>query len=115
MEVAELRQRTDIPVIAADHRGFITSINERFHEAYGWTEADLVGQPLPTIIPKRFHDAHHSGFARFLTTETPTILGRELALVVMTKDGREVVAEHFIVGSLAGERWEFAATIRPLD
>ena len=115
MDVGELRRRTDVTVISADHRGSITSINERFHEAYGWTDADLVGQPLPTIIPRRFHDAHHSGFARFLSTESPVILGRELALVVVTKDGREVVAEHFIVGNVTGDRWEFAASIRPLD
>ncbi|MBA3626496.1 MAG: hypothetical protein H0W60_01990 [Chloroflexi bacterium] len=64
MDVAELRRRTDVPVISADHRGSITSINE---------------------------------------------------LVVVTKDGREVVAEHFIVGNVTGDRWEFAASIRPLD
>ncbi len=114
MEVAELRLRTDVPVISADHRGYITWINDRFSEAYGWTEADLVGRPLPTIIPRRFHDAHHSGFSRFLTTETPVILGQSFELVIVTKDGRELVAEHHIVGSRAGSRWEFAAMISPV-
>lgn len=114
MEVAELRQRTDVPVIAADHRGFITQINDQFREAYGWTAADLVGKPLPTIIPTRFHDAHHSGFARFLTTEIPRILGRPYELPIVTKDGRELSAEHFIVASVSDGRWEFAALIRPL-
>lgn len=82
MDVAELRRRTDVPVISAEHRESITSINERFHKAYGWADGDLVGQPLPIIVPRRFHDAHHSGFARFLSTESPIILGRTLAPVV---------------------------------
>ncbi|HUQ79045.1 MAG TPA: PAS domain S-box protein [Patescibacteria group bacterium] len=100
-------------MITADHHGYVTSINRSFEEAYGWTAADLVGQPLPTIIPRRFHDAHHTGFARFLTTGTPTLLGQPLPLAVMTKDGRELVAEHVIVATEAGDHWEFGAIIRP--
>lgn len=112
MDVAELRGRTDVPIITADHHGYVTSINQSFEDAYGWTPADLVGQPLPTIIPRRFHDAHHTGFARFLTTGTPTLLGQPLPLAVMTRDGRELLAEHVIVATEAGDHWEFAAIIR---
>ena len=113
MEVADLRLRTDVPVIAADHRGFVTWINEPFTEAYGWTADDLVGLPLPTIIPRRFHDAHHSGFSRFLTTRTPSLLGQPIDLVIVTRDTGELLAEHFIVATESNGQWEFAAIIRP--
>jgi PAS domain S-box-containing protein len=112
MEVAELRRLTDVPVIAADQGGFVTWLNGPFTEAYGWTLDDLVGKPLPTIIPRRFHDAHHTGFARFLTTKTPSLLGQPLDLVIVTRDQGEVLAEHFIVASESDGQWEFAAIIR---
>jgi PAS domain S-box-containing protein len=114
VDLAELRLRTDVPVISADHHGFITAINDRFHEAYGWAMSDLVGKPLTTIIPRRFQDAHHSGFSRFLTTGIPTLLGQPLDLVIVTRDGSELVAEHLIVATEKDERWEFAAIVRPL-
>lgn len=114
IEVSELLLRTDVPTISADHGGMVTSINERFHEAYGWTAEDLVGRHVTTIIPSRFHDAHHTGFSRFLTTGKPTILEQPIELFVVTRDGREMPAEHFIVASESDNRWIFAAMIRPL-
>jgi PAS domain S-box-containing protein len=114
MEVSELLLRTDVPVISADHGGTVTAINDSFHEAYGWKAADLVGKHVTTIIPSRFHDAHHTGFARFLTTGQPTILEQPIELFIITSDGREMPAEHFIVASESDDRWIFAAMIRPL-
>ncbi len=114
MTIDELVARTDVPVISADHRGYITSINEQFRHAYGWEAADLIGQPLPTIIPGNLHDAHHMGFSRFLTTGRPTLLEQPLSLRIMTKDGRELEAEHFIVAEQLGGDWAFAASITPL-
>ncbi len=103
--VAELLRRTDVPVVAGDRDGLVTSLNEPFREAYGWAPGDLVGRPLTTIIPPRFHDAHHLGFSRFLATGHPTILGQPLPLNVMTKDGREFPAEHYIVAEQVGGAW----------
>lgn len=57
MKTSDLRHRQDVPVITADQRGYITSVNAQFETTYGWSEADLLGKPLPTIIPPRFHDA----------------------------------------------------------
>lgn len=114
MDLGELRGRTDVPVIAADQRGFITFVNDRFHEVFGWEASDLVGMPLPTIIPARFQDAHHLGFSRFLATGRPTLLGSPLSLLIVTKAGAEIEAEHFILAERTDDGWEFAASIRPV-
>jgi PAS domain S-box-containing protein len=115
MRIDELEARTDVPVIRADHHGFITAINDRFTEAYGWAAADLVGSPLTTIIPDIFHDAHHLGFSRFLASGVPTLLERALDLRIVTAAGTELVAEHFIVAERHDGDWVFAAAIRPLS
>lgn len=114
MTIDELRRDPELPVISADASGYITAINDRFRDAYGWEPADLIGQPLTTIIPRKFHEAHHLGFARFLSTGAPTVLGQPLALHVMTKDGRELSAEHFILAERNDGAWTFVASLRPL-
>lgn len=111
--IDELRNG-DLPVISADASGYITAINDRFRDAYGWEPADLVGQPLTAIIPRQLHEAHHLGFSRFLSTGRPTILGQPLPLQVMTKDGRELSAEHYILAERLDGAWTFAASLRPL-
>lgn len=115
MKIDEVQARTDVPVITVDHRGYVTAVNDRFHEAYGWATADLVGEPLTTIIPKDFHDTHHLGFSRFLTTGQPTILEQPLRLRIVSRDGREQEAEHYIVAEEHDGSWVFAAMIRPLS
>ncbi len=60
-------------------------------------------------------DAHNFGFSRFLTTEAPRILGKRLSLPTLCKNGEIKNAEHFIIGEKKDDRWQFAATITPLD
>ncbi len=114
MKIKDVQARTDVPVISVDHRGYVTAINDKLREAYGWEAADLVGRPLSTIIPKVFHDTHHLGFSRFLTTGQSTILEQPLQLKIVARDGREQEAEHYIVAEEVDGAWAFAAMIRPL-
>jgi PAS domain S-box-containing protein len=107
----EIKAKQDIPVISANKQGLITYINSAFEKAYGWTEKDLIGEPLATIIPKALHDAHNAGFSRFIHTETPSLLGKKLPLKIMTKAGTEIEAEHCIVAEKQSNDWVFAATI----
>jgi len=109
---AEIRAKQDVPVIAANKQGLVTYINSAFEQAYGWTESDLLGEPLSTIIPKTLHDAHHAGFSRFIHTEKPTLLGKNLPLKIVTKTGQEIEAEHCIVADKVNGEWAFAATIQ---
>lgn len=114
MTLAELRKETGVPVVIVDQNGVIAYINPRFESAYGWTPKQLVGSPLPTIIPDGLHDAHNLGFSRFLATRQSHILDQPLNLKIRTADGREVDAEHRIIAENANNAWTFGATIRPL-
>src|SRR5438132_3664125 len=111
--VDELRAEIAVPVVLVDHLGFIIQTNAAFDAAFGWG-GEIVGKTLTTIIPAHLHDAHNLGFARFLMTGRPTLLGRPLTLLAVAKDGREFQAEHTIVAERRDGGWVFAATIRPL-
>ena len=101
-------------VVVADEDGLIVFVNEGPPGILGWRAEDLIGRPISTIIPARLRDAHHLGFSRFLLTGQPTLLGRPLRLRVLTKDGRELDAEHLIVAERAPGSWSFGASIRPI-
>lgn len=105
----------DLPFIQADQEGLVEWINARFEEVYGWQLAELQGQSLGLILPSFFRDAHHLGFSRFRMTGDSQVLNHPLKLKTVCRDQREIESEHFIVAEHRGERWVFAATLRPLE
>lgn len=113
--IEELKRENTLPVVISNHEGFISYVNRRFEEVFGWKSKEAVGQPLTVIIPKNLHDAHHLGFSRFLATGKPTLLNQPLKLRAVTKSGREFESEHFIIAERNGGHWMFGATIRPSD
>jgi PAS domain S-box-containing protein len=100
------------PLIVADQHGLIRYVDAPLARDLEWQVDDLVGRPLTAIIPRRFHDAHHLGFSRFLTTGERVVLERPLALWVTTKSGGELRVEHVITAIRRLDGWLFGAAIR---
>lgn len=98
--------------IRVDEHGFVTAIDEAFETAFGWSPATLVGRPLTQLIPPTLRDAHNLGFSRFLSTGESRVLGRPLALEVLTPEGATVAVEIVITAERDGEHWAFAAALR---
>jgi PAS domain S-box-containing protein len=111
--VGDILQIKDIPAVSIDQDGIFVFINEAFEKAYGWSKADLMGKLITTIIPDHMKDSHNIGFSRFIATEKPTVAGQPLPLPVLSKDGKVISAEHFILGEKKDGKWVFAATIDP--
>jgi len=104
----------DEPFVLADALGNVVSVNEAFRRTYGWSDAELVGQPLGMILPEAFRMSHQLGFSRYQATEQSTILAHPLRLSTRCADGRDIVSEHFIVGEKREQGWVFGATLIPL-
>lgn len=112
--INQMKRETDLPVLIADHQGFITYVNETFSVVFGWSTDEIIGQTLATVIPRNYHDSHNLGFSRFAMTDKPTILNHPLHLKAVTKDGREIDAEHFITAEQQQGQWIFGAILCPL-
>ncbi len=69
--------------------GFITSVTEGLADLLGWLPDELVGQPLTSLIPDRFHESHSEAFARFVETGWSRHGGRPLTLPALRSDGVE--------------------------
>src|SRR5205823_10966672 len=66
--VSQIKGESNVPVVAADHKGLVTEVNERFTSVFGWSREEIVGKPLASIIPTKLRDTHRLGFPRFLRT-----------------------------------------------
>lgn len=106
---------SDVPYVLADNLGNVQGINDAFERVYGWTLADLGGEPLTRILPGAFQMSHQLGFSRFQSTEQSQILGHPLRLKTVCRDGTEVVSDHFIVAEKGPDGWLFGATLTPLE
>jgi len=113
LTIDALKAETVSPVIIVDHEGTIVHINQMFETAWGWQKEQLVGKGLTTIIPGNLRDAHNLGYSRFTLTGNPTILNQAIELSILTADGKETAAEHYIIAEKIDGNWMFGATIKP--
>jgi PAS domain S-box-containing protein len=79
--------------IVSDASGRITFLNAAAHTLLGWSKDQLIGRPLTTIMPERMRAAHEQGFARFIATREPRILGKPIRVPALHHDGREIDIE----------------------
>lgn len=113
--IAELKKEIDTPVMIANHEGFITYVNQQFESVFGWSQDEIIGQLLTTILPKSFQDSHNLAFSRFQATERANVLNHPLQLKAVTKDHQEIMTEHYIIAEKLEGEWFFGAMLRPLD
>lgn len=76
-------------VVAGDDANRILAASPAALALLGWDE-DLVGQRLLAVIPRRFRDAHIASFTMQLLTGETSILGREITVPALRRDGTEV-------------------------
>jgi PAS domain S-box-containing protein len=112
------RQVTDSDrgVAAADDANRIIAISEPLARNLGWEPEDLVGRRVVALIPPALREAHVAGFSRHLTTGQASVLGAELELPVLRKDGSEVLCRFLVERADVGSgRPVYLAWIEPLQ
>jgi PAS domain S-box-containing protein len=87
-----LEAAPDAMVIVGD-RGRIALVNGQTETLFGYARAELLGQPVETLVPERFriqHPAHRKGY---FSDAVPRPMGAGLDLFGRRKDGTEFPAE----------------------
>lgn len=82
-----------VAVVAADESNVVVYVNGAGERLLGLTASELLGRRLTEIMPERFRSRHRAGFARYVETGTPTVMGRPLRVHVRRGDGREIEVE----------------------
>jgi PAS domain S-box-containing protein len=99
LAASEARQRAILDaaldaVVTIDQHGRVTYVNSAFEHTFGYHAADVAGRELAeVIVPPALRDAHRHGFARYLATMEPHLLGRRIEVTAMRADGTEFLAE----------------------
>ncbi|MGH7206574.1 MAG: PAS domain S-box protein, partial [Nitrospiraceae bacterium] len=80
-------------IVLADHRGLIISWNRAAQTLFGYTEEEVLDQPLTLIMPARYREAHQKGLERLRATGEARIIGKTVELYGLRKDGSEFPLE----------------------
>lgn len=80
-------------MIMVDAHSIITLANARTSTMFGYTQDELIGQPINLLIPRSYHTAHSAHTREFFNHATgrPMGLGRDLH--GQHKDGHEIPVE----------------------
>jgi PAS domain S-box-containing protein len=100
-------------LVAADDANRIVAVSRPALELLGYDDrALLVGRRLVSIIPERFHQAHVAGFTLHLVNGRAPLIGRQVRVPALHRDGHEIeVGLRIETRSLPEGRYLFTAEL----
>jgi PAS domain S-box-containing protein len=99
-------------MVIADETGTVLFVNGVAERLFGWSRAELVGQPVEALLPARFramHEVHRGGYHAAPRTRP---MGLGLDLSALRKDGSEFAAEISLAAMVVDGRRCVAAAVR---
>lgn len=109
----------DLPIVIADQEGNVVFWNLSAVRVFQYTEDEILHQPLVTIIPERFKEAHSRAFNAFTSIQSPRtfltskVFGSSLDLFGLRKDGSEFPCQIVVVAYKSKDRVCFLGVISP--
>ena len=94
--------------------GSIVGWNAAAERVFGYTETEIIGQPITVLMPERFRNLHSAGLARVVAGGTPHVIGKTVELAGLRKDGSEFPLEFSLAQWQAAEGQFFTAIIRDI-
>jgi PAS domain S-box-containing protein len=81
-------------MVIADGQGRIALVNVQAEKLFGYAREEMVGKPVESLIPSRFHDVHPTHRDRYFSEPRVRPMGEgRLQLFGLRKDGTEFHAE----------------------
>jgi PAS domain S-box-containing protein len=102
-------------LLVVDDRGIIQFSNETSSSLFGYSQEQLLGQPIKLLIPERFHGRHGSHLTSYLAAPTSREMGARITdLFARRSDGSEFPAGIRLSPFRDGERRFVAAAVRDM-
>jgi two-component system cell cycle sensor histidine kinase/response regulator CckA len=80
-------------IITIDSTSRIRFVNPAAERLFGWSSAELVGQPLTLLMPDRLASSHEMSFDSYLTTGQRHVAWSGVSLKGRRRDGTEIALE----------------------
>jgi diguanylate cyclase (GGDEF)-like protein/PAS domain S-box-containing protein len=90
-------------IVSSDSASKIVSWNPGAERMFGYSEAEIIGQPLSVLMPQRYREHHPGTVAKVAATGASHVTGTIRELVGLRKDGNEFPLE------LSLAKWETSA------
>ncbi|HET6159467.1 MAG TPA: PAS domain S-box protein [Dongiaceae bacterium] len=101
-------------IISADRHGMIRYFNPGAERIFGYSEKELIGQPLTCLMPDRFRKAHAAGLQRYLATREGKVIGQTVELIGLRRDGGEFPIDLALASSEVDHDLFFTAILRDI-
>ncbi len=103
-------------VVAVDEDQCIVFFNRGAEQIFGWTAAEVGGQPLATLLPERFRPTHSALVRGFSAAHGQArTMGDRQQISGVRKNGEEFPAEASIQQMKVGGRQIYAAMLRDIS
>jgi PAS domain S-box-containing protein len=103
-------------VVVMTSDGIVAEWNDRATNIFGWSRDEALGQTMADlIIPERYREAHKSGIRRYLETGRGEVLGRQVEVSGIKKNGDEFPLELSISPVLDDGRVVFVGCLRDIS
>jgi PAS domain S-box-containing protein len=77
-------------IVSINKESTVVYANESVKRVFGYESEEIVGQPLTTVMPDRFEDAHFEAVESYLRTGEPNLDWNDIQLPAVHKDGHEI-------------------------
>jgi len=101
-------------IISGAETGNIMGWNAAAEKLFGYTKAEITGQPLTILMPERFRNPHREGMARVAAGGVAHVIGKTVELAGLRKDGREFPLELSLAQWQASDGQFFTGFIRDI-
>ncbi|MDQ6982780.1 MAG: PAS domain S-box protein [Mariprofundus sp.] len=101
-------------IISGAESGGIVGWNAAAEKLFGYTEAEIQGQPLTLLMPERFRHLHGEGLSRVAAGGVPHVIGKTVELAGLRKDGNEFPLELSLAQWQASDGQFFTGIIRDI-
>jgi PAS domain S-box-containing protein len=98
--------------VVVNAAGRIVFANAQIERTFGYSPVELVGQPVETLLPQRFREAHPRHREQFAAKPRSRPMGAGLQLYGLHRDGREFPVEISLSPVDIGEGMLVVAAIR---
>ncbi len=101
-------------IVTAAGTGNIVGWNAAAERLFGYTETEIIGQPIAVLMPERFRNLHSAGLARVVAGGAPHVIGKTVELAGLRKGGSEFPLELSLAQWQAAGGQFFTAIIRDI-
>ena len=102
--------------ITMSEDGTVTGWNGHAETTFGWTREEAIGRDLSELImPERYRQRHKDGLRRFVETGDARIVGRNIEIEALHRDGHEINVELGVACLRVGSQNVFSAFLRDIS